>query len=322
MDKEKEQLQSIIDRLEEYKEQWQDVSKQYEIAQNEMMATQILGADWESQILSGRIDTLNKFANDYIAIQQAIADAAWKSANEQVRAAQEAAKGADGNINDDSPDIKSELDKNKDANSRFNITYGNLSGFKQKLNDVEKYGASAVIAPKINNNTQNTNNNTGILDKYYEKLKRGSKYASGTKNAKKGLNLVGEDGVETYIDNNGNVSLVTEPTLIPMEGGEIVKNESETKSLLDSMNLVPIQTGDIWKKFAGNMPDLSNMVKFDVPDYSKISGMASKAQTIEQHNQFNVTLPNITDSTKATKLFEELQRLPLDALQYANIRKK
>ena len=70
------------------------------------------------------------------------------------------------------------------------------------------------------------------------------------------------------------------------------------------------------------MPDLSSMINVNVPDYSKISGMFSKAQTIEQHNQFNVTLPNITDSTKATKLFEELQRLPLDALQYANTRKK
>ena len=96
MDKEKEQLQEIIDRLEEYKEQWQNVAKEYEIAQNEMMASQMLGADWESQILSGRIDTLNTFAQNYIAIQQAIANAAWASANEQIRAAKEAQKAASG----------------------------------------------------------------------------------------------------------------------------------------------------------------------------------------------------------------------------------
>lgn len=259
-----------ISYYENLKNQWSSVTSAYEDEMNKQYAAQLLGANWESDVLNGRLGTLDNFKNQYMSIQQQIADAAWKSANEQVRAAQEAAKGTDGNINDDSPDIKSELDKNKDANSRFNITYGDLSGFKQKLNDVEKYGASAVIAPKINNNTQNTNRNTGILDKYYEKLKRGSKYASGTKNAKKGLNLVGEDGVETYIDNNGNVSLVTEPTLIPMEGGEIVKNESETKSLLDGSNLVPLQTSDLFKKLSINMPDLSSMFKTNIPDYSNL----------------------------------------------------
>lgn len=267
-----------ISYYENLKNQWSSVTSAYEDEMNKQYAAQLLGANWESDVLNGRLGTLDNFKNQYMSIQQQIADAAWKSANEQVRAAQEAAKGADGNINDDSPDIKSELDKNKDANSRFNITYGDLSGFKQKLNDVEKYGASAVIAPKINNNTQNTNRNTGILDKYYEKLKRGSKYASGTKNAKKGLNLVGEDGVETYIDNNGNVSLVTEPTLIPMEGGEIVKNESETKSLLNDSNLIPLQTSDLFKKLSVDMPDLSSMFKINIPDYSNLAMRDSNVQ--------------------------------------------
>ena len=148
------------------------------------------------------------------------------------------------------------------------------------------------------------------------------KYASGTTNAKKGLNLVGEDGIETFIDNDGNISLVTEPTLIPMEGGEIVKNESETKSLLDGSNLVPLQTSGLLEKLSANVPDLSSIIKVNTPDYSKLGEVVSKSQIIEQHNQFNISLPNITDNTKATKLFEELQRLPLDALQYSTKRKK
>lgn len=326
MDKEKEQLQSIIDRLEEYKDQWNSVADEYENVQKEMYAAQILGADWESQILSGRIDKLNTFKNDYLSIQQAIADAslqaakiAWESANEQIRAAQEAAKGADGNTNDvSSLGFEKELDKNVELTSKFNVTYGttNPSEFEQKLNDVKKYGSLVVVESKKNNNKTNK------LDEYYEKLKRGSKYATGTKNAKRGLNLVGEDGIETYIDNDGNVSLVAEPTLIPMDGGEIVKNESETKSLLDGSNLIPIQTSDLWKKLSVNMSDLSSMIKVKTPDYSRLGEVVSKSQIIEQHNQFNISLPNITDNTKATKLFEELQRLPLDALQYSTKRKK
>ena len=274
MDREKKQLQSIIERLEDYKDQWNSVADEYENTQNEMLASQILGADWESQILSGRIDTLNTFKNDYLSIQQAIADAslqaakiAWESANEQIRAAQEAAKGVGGNTNNvSSLGFEKELDKNVKLTSKFNVTYGttNPSEFEQKLNGVKKYGSLVVVESKKNNNKTNK------LDKYYEKLKRGSKYASGTKNAKKGLNLVGEDGVETYIDNNGNVSLVTEPTLIPMEGGEIVKNESETKSLLNDSNLVPLQTSDLFKKLSVNMPDLSSMFKTNIPDYSNL----------------------------------------------------
>lgn len=301
-----------IEYYENLKDQWSSLVDEYENSVEEQYAAMLLGQNWEADVLSGRLDKLNDFRNQYISIQQAIANAAWASANEQVRAAQEAAKGADGSI-DDSPDIKSELDKNKDANSRFNITYGDLSGFKQKLNDVEKYGASAVIAPKINNNTQNTNNNTGILDKYYEKLKRGSKYASGTKNAKKGLNLVGEDGVETYIDNNGNVSLVTEPTLIPMEGGEIVKNESETKTLLNGSNLIPLQTSDLFKKLSVNMPDLSSMFKTNIPDYSNLVMRNNNVQqpSIVIGNIHLHEVQNVPDFAKALQ-----KHLPNISVQY------
>ena len=56
----------------------------------------MLGAEWEKDILSGREDILEGFKNNYISIQQAIAEAAWNSANEQIKAAKEAAKGADG----------------------------------------------------------------------------------------------------------------------------------------------------------------------------------------------------------------------------------
>lgn len=284
MDREKEQLQSIIDRLEDYKDQWQDVSKQYEIAQNEMLASQILGADWESQILSGRIDTLNTFANDYFAIQQAIADAAWASANAQIEAAKEAAKGVNGNT-----------DTSKTVN---NITLERkpLSNLSKKIANGGKYESK-------------------IYNPYY----------SGTKNAKPGWHPVSEDeyGDEIVIDNNDNAYVVNGEQLHYFEGGETVIKASETEKILGNMgNLEPLQTGDMWKNLSANMPDLSNTIKVKTPDYSRLGEVVSKSQIIEQHNQFNISLPNITDNTKATKLFEELQRLPLDALQYSTKRKK
>lgn len=90
------QIDEQIEHLQEYIEQWQEVADAYEDAQNEMLASQVLGANWESEILTMRQDALEQFKNNYIAAQQAMADAAWRAAEEQIKAAQEAAKGAGG----------------------------------------------------------------------------------------------------------------------------------------------------------------------------------------------------------------------------------
>lgn len=314
---------SLIESYEEKKEyydklreQWNDLADVYEQSVEDQYAAMLYGVDWEDQILSGRIDYLNDFKDSYIEIQQAIVDAAWNSANEQVKAAKEAAKGADGNTNDiTSLGLKKELDKNVEPNSKFNVTYGttNPSEFEQKLNDVKKYGSLVVVESKKNNN------NTNKLDEYYEKLKRGSKYASGTKNAKKGLNLVGEEGTETFVDNDGNVSLVTEPTLIPMKGGETVIKASETEKILTGIdNLVPLNWDEMWNKIKISP---QAMPKFDlnIPDYSKmLSNAKSQDVSITQH--IELTLPNVTNTSGVENVIETIRKLPLDALQYVNRR--
>lgn len=314
---------SLIESYEEKKEyydklreQWNDLTDVYEQSVEDQYAAMLYGVDWEDQILSGRIDYLNDFKDSYIEIQQAIVDAAWNSANEQVKAAKEAAKGADGNTNDiTSLGFKKELDKNVEPNSKFNVTYGttNPSEFEQKLNDVKKYGSLVVVESKKNNN------NTNKLDEYYKKLKRGSKYASGTKNAKKGLNLVGEEGTETFVDNDGNVSLVTEPTLIPMKGGETVIKASETEKILTGIdNLVPLNWDEMWNKIKISP---QAMPKFDlnIPDYSKmLSNAKSQDVSITQH--IELTLPNVTNTSGVENVIETIRKLPLDALQYVNRR--
>ncbi len=95
-DKETNAIDEMISNLEAYKDAWNDVTSAYEEEQENLIAAQILGADWESDILNGRLDVLNDFKNQYIRIQQEIADAALKSANEQVKAAEEAEKGTSG----------------------------------------------------------------------------------------------------------------------------------------------------------------------------------------------------------------------------------
>lgn len=90
LEKEKDALGDSIEELERYKDKWNNIQKQHEINLNKMHANDILGQKWEKDVLSGRIDTLNNFANNYFNIQKAIADAAWNSANEQIKAAEAA----------------------------------------------------------------------------------------------------------------------------------------------------------------------------------------------------------------------------------------
>ena len=96
MDRATAVIDSNIEALKAYRDAWNEIPEEWENAQNVLLAGQILGADWENQVLSGRIDVLHRFRDQYVAAQQAMADAAWQSANEQIKAAQEAQKGASG----------------------------------------------------------------------------------------------------------------------------------------------------------------------------------------------------------------------------------
>lgn len=75
LDSATESLDNQIEALQEYKDKWSEISDTYEEQQNALIAAEILGADWENEVLSGRLDTLNDFKNQYISMQQAMADA-------------------------------------------------------------------------------------------------------------------------------------------------------------------------------------------------------------------------------------------------------
>ncbi len=95
-DREKASLEHMILSLEHYRDQWSQISTAYEEAQGNQLAAMILGQNWEADILGMRTDVLAAFTDNYIRLQQQIADAAWESANAQIAAQKEAAKGTDG----------------------------------------------------------------------------------------------------------------------------------------------------------------------------------------------------------------------------------
>lgn len=64
-----------INALNEYKDKWSDISSAYEESQNRIYAASILGADWEADVLDGRLDKLENFKNEYLRIQGELAKA-------------------------------------------------------------------------------------------------------------------------------------------------------------------------------------------------------------------------------------------------------
>ena len=64
-DKEVAAIDDIIDKKKEYSAEWAEILDSIQSEEDELLAAEILGADWREKIASGDIDTLNKFRNEY-----------------------------------------------------------------------------------------------------------------------------------------------------------------------------------------------------------------------------------------------------------------
>ena len=107
----------------------------------------------------------------------------------------------------------------------FNLFESAIGGCVNRLNE--------MISALKEVQTLSANFNVGTVE-----LQPINGYATGITHAKKGLAVLAEDEKpELLKDNKGNLSLVTEPTLVNMEGGEKVYNGEETKNLLKGNNV-------------------------------------------------------------------------------------
>lgn len=300
MDKEVEAINKIIENLEAYKEKWSSIAKEYEEKQNEMIAQQMLGADIEKEILAGRLDVLEDFKNKYLAIQQAIKDA---NANAAQAALNEANKPSTGGS-------------------------GSGSGNGKKITTTPK---SPLVSNAEKKRIQEENK------KKKQRLTGGgtknlvAKYANGTKNAEPGYHEIAENGDELIRDNYGNAYIAKGHQLHNFEGGETVYDAGDTKELLGG-RLVPIESmpgiSESLKNLMAyaNTPDASQLrIQPNIPDYNMLKSVDSKSSTNSQvyvTQNVNVTLPNVTNEAGFNNFKKELDRLKLDAYQFANKRNK
>lgn len=336
-----ELIQSYEEKIEYYeslKEQWSDISKAYQQAQEDQYAAMVMGANWESDVLSGRLDVLNNFKEQYIAIQQAITNAALEAARAQVAA--QTAQSASGSSGGGSGG-NSGSNTTSTPTKSYHVVHKLSNGFKTQGEASSKIGyydgANGVFKDEDNQwyvykkETYSSHMFSSISEaKDYIKKELAPwgkygiiKYAQGTTNAKKGLNLVSEDeyGDELIINHDGTAVIAKGEQFYPFKGGETVINASETKKLLANMsNLVPLQEdASPFSRLKLHPIDYGSMVmnSLNLLDSSALSGNIinrNNSSTIKQEITFHC--PNLTDKSGIEYVERELQSLTTRAMQF------
>lgn len=292
-------IKSYEEKVEYYtklKEQWQSLTDEYSNSVDDMYAKMLLGQSWESDVLNGRLSTLNDFRNQYNDIQKSISDMAWQSANAQISAlnavkAAEATKaqtsggsngysGSSGNVSS----VSKPSQPQKDTVQHYWIyrTLGTFNTNGQASSKIGMLGGDGVISVggkylvvkwkkgyvtrgEASSNIVNYGGN-GVY----------KRYASGTDNAKKGWNIVSEENPELIIRNNGEIDLAKGEQFYNFQGGEKIIPANETKEILKNQgNVEQLSDSDVITRKDGSILKpihyeyenmLTNFIK-DNPDY-------------------------------------------------------
>ena len=364
MESEASSIDDQIKKLSEYSEAWGKVSTQLEEAQNRLRATEILGPDWENNIKNG-LSLLQDFTDQYITAQQnqknAYLEARRAEAENPV-----GGSGGGGNTGGNTATTgnphptggnTSDLPANWDSQNH-KITQQGVWKYDGKIYPSE--AEANAIRNQERNAIGESAYKTAYDNAYQQQIARGNKqYAdsvakeeaekakknalasfdsakkvvranfTGTDSAQRGESLVGEFKPEIVVHKNGTASIVEEPTLMDLQGGEKIFNGEETEKILKS-KYRPLQsvnpnkfkmlhsfaggtTSPMQRMIAAQAVGIASGINNGLVSTSNIGG-----QTINQ--TFNLSLPNITDASKATDLMRELQQLSLKATQHFNRR--
>lgn len=308
-DNEKE-IKSLEEKKEIYqqlKDQWNSISSEYENQMNRQYAAQLLGANWEQDVLNGRLDVLNNFRNQYIAIQQAIADAAWQSAQAQIQAAQAAQSGGSGGGGGGSTPIQ-----NQQAYHVLHLVGGystsgeassKISSFNGK--GVYKYKDGKWYVYKEEDYSNLSFGSESEADDYIKKhLSPAGRFL--IKYYHNGL----ENGLVDFSKKDSNFDLVQKYGLkkyeVPaiLKQGEAVMNQEQIKNLGEALRAIPTAA-----------------TLYTTPDYTKmLSSLKTNNTPVMVTQSVDITLPNVTNNSGYENLTRELNRLKLDAYQFVNKR--
>ena len=348
MKRETDAIDEQIKSLNELSEAWGEVSSTLQQSIEDMRAEEILGRDWEQQIFADRQKILEDFTNQYVALQQAQKDAYLEARRAELdyqpNPTGNSGGGGGGNQGGgggDEPPKEEPATKKTDSYvwsyDGKDYQYETEANKAKGRREQEVWDAAYKAALQKAKGPQSVREQTarGIADNdranfaKTHKITKRKVFFKGTESAPMGEALVGELGSEIVLDKDkGEATIVDSPTLMKMKGGEKIFNAEETEKILKS-KYVPLKNLNP-KKFAmlhsfanGTSSPLQNAIAAQAVGIA--SGLKSgltpalstgAGQTINQ--TFNVSLPNITDSSKASDLFREFEQLQRKATQYFN----
>ena len=319
-----ESYEEKVEYYEKLKQQWEDITNAYDEAQEDLLVSQYLGADWEKTILEDRGIVVNEFKNQYVAAQQEMANAAWESAKAQVEAAQYAARNGSGPLPDPekievSRDFLATSDEEYETYEFGGITYNSKSArdaaeakYKNDLESAKQAAAEKILEEQAKAEAKaleekqeqerleqeerlkaarDAIRNGGSLAKYHDGLNKGyvsSKYRELT-----------DDEMLTLFQKFGNGKL--KPGEVPalLKQGELVMTPEQQENMAKNMQTL-----------YGN-----NIIQNNIPD----NMIANNSSTPVVQN-ITLTLPNVTNNSGYERLQKELQQMQIDAMQIAHKR--
>lgn len=299
--------QEKVDYYNKLKEQWSDISSAYEKEQQRMYAAQILGANWEKDVLDGRLDVLSQFRDQYLEIQRQMTQAALDGARARNDAAASGGSGGSSGGGGGSTPIQ-----NQQAYHVLHLVGGystsgeassKISSFNGK--GVYKYKDGKWYVYKEEDYSNLSFGSKSEADDYIKKhLSPAGKFL--VKYYHNGL----ENGLVDFSKKDSNFDLVQKYGLkkyeVPaiLKQGEAVMNQEQIKNLGEALRAIPTAA-----------------TLYTTPDYTKmLSSLKTNNTPVMVTQSVNITLPNVTNNSGYENLTRELNRLKLDAYQFANRR--
>lgn len=330
-----------VDYYNNLKQQWEDCTSKYDEEMNKLYASQILGANWESEVLSGRLQTLTNFTSEYEKLCQRQADAAVNAANTEVQASKNAAAG----VTSTSSNVTSSGGGSSSSTSSVpKVTYdknNNPNKPAQKSNDYwtyEKlskkgYSTSGQASSHISN-YKGANGFTQIGNKYFivkwianagspanaskakNKLEKDNPKKIGkygyAKRYHKGLELgkieaLPKDKAFDLVQDVGINGLKADEVPIITQKGEAVITEEQIENLAKTLHLVPVQN-EIMEKMSkislGDLPMNTPKMNFD----SNKVGQNVTKNNFAPSLTLNLNCPNVSSVSDAKAITDVVDK--------------
>ena len=303
--------QEKVDYYNKLKEQWNEISSAYEKEQQRMYAAQILGANWEKDVLDGRLDVLNQFRDQYLEIQRQMTQAALDGERARNDAVASEGSGSGGSSGGGGSAPSTPI-QNQQAYHVLHLVGGystsgeassKISSFNGK--GVYKYKDGKWYVYKEEDYSNLSFGSKSEADDYIKKhLSPAGRFL--VKYYHNGL----ENGLVDFNKKDSNFDLVQKYGLkkyeVPaiLKQGEAVMNQEQIKNLGEALRSIPTAA-----------------TLYKTPDYTKMMPSLKTNNTPVMVTQsVNITLPNVTNNSGYENLTRELNRLKLDAYQFANRR--